>query len=48
MILIVRGQRENMNRAMLLGADDYMTKPFQPDDILARIRAVAERTSTER
>jgi len=48
MILSVRGQREDISRAMLLGADDYVVKPFQPDDLLAHIRAVAERTSTER
>ncbi|MFC1999712.1 response regulator transcription factor [Chloroflexota bacterium] len=47
MILSVHGQRENMNRARLLGADDYVTKPFQPD-MLARIKSIAEKTSTER
>ena len=48
MILSVRGQSEDTRRATLLGADDYVVKPFHPDDLLAHIRAVAERTSTER
>ena len=47
MILSVRGQRDDISRAMLLGADDYVVKPFLPDDLLAHIKAVAEQTSTE-
>jgi len=47
MILSVHRQRENMKRVRLLGADDYATKPFQPDDMLARIKSIAEKTGTE-
>jgi DNA-binding response OmpR family regulator len=42
-ILTARTQRDEKLKGLALGADDYMTKPFDPDELLARIRAVLRR-----
>jgi DNA-binding response OmpR family regulator len=44
-ILILSGQGEEADRVMglELAADDYVTKPFSPRELLARIRAVLRR-----
>ena len=46
-IIMVSAQGEDVDRIVGLevGADDYMTKPFNPRELLARIRAVMRRTS---
>jgi DNA-binding response OmpR family regulator len=38
-----RGQKQDKLRGLDLGADDYVTKPFDIDEVLARIRAVLRR-----
>ncbi len=47
--LTAKGQKEDRLRARELGADDYLTKPFEVDDLLsvvrARLKRVAEITS---
>ena len=45
-IIIVSGRGDLMDRIVGLeaGADDYITKPFEPREILARIRSVLRRT----
>lgn len=45
-ILSVRGGDEAIVRALELGADDYIVKPFSPAQLVARIRAVLRRTGT--
>jgi two-component system, OmpR family, response regulator len=44
-IIMVTGRKDEADRVMglELGADDYLTKPFSPRELLARIRAVLRR-----
>ncbi len=43
-ILSVRNEGEDIIRALDLGADDYLTKPFNTAELLARVRANIRRT----
>jgi DNA-binding response OmpR family regulator len=47
LMLTVRGEEEDLVRALDLGADDYLTKPFSPRTLLARIRALLRRSGME-
>ncbi len=42
-ILSVRGEERNKIEALDAGADDYVTKPFGPKELLARVRAMLRR-----
>jgi DNA-binding response OmpR family regulator len=44
-VLTARGQKADKLRGLKLGADDYVTKPFDLDELLARVHAVLRRTS---
>jgi len=46
-MLTVRGEEEDLVRALDLGADDYLTKPFSPRTLLARIKALLRRAGME-
>jgi len=43
-VLTARGEQKDRIRGLNLGADDYLSKPFSFDELLARVRAVLRRT----
>jgi two-component system KDP operon response regulator KdpE len=46
-VLSAIGDEAEKVRALRAGADDYVTKPFGPDELVARLEAVLRRTSPE-
>ena len=42
-VISARGDERDKVRALDMGADDYLTKPFGADELLARVRAVLRR-----
>ncbi len=47
LMLTARGAEEDLVKALELGADDYMTKPFSPRTLLARIKALLRRAGVD-
>lgn len=45
--LTARGMQEDVLRGLKLGADDYITKPFNSEELLLRIQAVLKRSRPE-
>ncbi|MEJ5338645.1 MAG: response regulator transcription factor [Aquificaceae bacterium] len=43
LILTAKGRLEDKERCFSLGADDYLTKPFEPRELLLRLRALHRR-----
>ncbi len=43
-MLSARGEAYDRIRGLELGADDYVTKPFSPKELMLRVRAVLNRT----
>ena len=48
MMLTVRSGEEDQVQALDSGADDYLTKPFSPRTLLARVRALLRRSSDDK
>jgi DNA-binding response OmpR family regulator len=46
-LLTVRGEEDDIVRGLELGADDYMTKPFSPRQLVARAQAVLRRSRAD-
>jgi DNA-binding response OmpR family regulator len=43
-MLTAKGEEEDRVKGLELGADDYITKPFSPRELVSRVRAVLRRT----
>ncbi|MFH1262770.1 MAG: response regulator [Pseudomonadota bacterium] len=46
-MLTAKGEEVDIVRGLELGADDYVTKPFKPKELLARVRAVLRRSDAK-
>ena len=44
LILSVKDREEDVVKALSLGAEDYLSRPFSTQELLARIRRILERT----
>ncbi len=45
-MLTAKGEEDDRVRGLELGADDYVTKPFSPRELVSRVRAVMRRISS--
>ena len=46
-MLTARGQEADRISGLELGADDYVTKPFSPAELVSRVKAVLRRTASQ-
>lgn len=48
LLLTARGEPEDRIRGLSLGADDYLAKPFEPEELVLRAEAILRRSSPRR
>ena len=46
-MLTARSEESDVVRALALGADDYLSKPFSPKILIARVKALLRRSGAE-
>src|SRR5680860_1148338 len=46
-MLTAKVEEDDRIQGLSIGADDYITKPFSPREVVARVRAVLRRTNNE-
>ena len=47
-MLTALGEESSKLRSFEIGVDDYVTKPFSPNELIARIKAILRRTGVQR
>jgi two-component system, OmpR family, response regulator CpxR len=48
LMLTAKGDTHDRIRGLEMGADDYLPKPFDPEELVARIRAILRRSTPQR
>ncbi|SFV05938.1 response regulator transcription factor [Alicyclobacillus macrosporangiidus] len=48
LMLTAKHRDEDRLRGLRIGADDYVTKPFNPNEVVARVEAILRRTQADR
>jgi two-component system, OmpR family, phosphate regulon response regulator OmpR len=48
LLLTARGEPEDRIRGLSLGADDYLAKPFEPEELILRVQAILRRVLPRR